>query len=152
MELMKHEAIVVDIDGTLANVEHRVHHLRQPDGKKNWRAFHSALVKDELNVWCSKLIHAMKGKGLKIVLLTGRDDSYKPETLEWLEQNKIEYDALFMRKARDSRADYEIKKEIFLQQIAPFHDVLFVVEDRKSVVEMWREIGVVCLQCDWGDF
>jgi hypothetical protein len=30
--------------------------------------------------------------------------------------------------------------------------VLFIVEDRTSVVEMWRAQGFVCLQCAPGDF
>jgi hypothetical protein len=30
--------------------------------------------------------------------------------------------------------------------------VLFVVEDRNRVVEMWREEGLVCLQCAPGEF
>ena len=57
-----------------------------------------------------------------------------------------------MRPHDDFRKDDVIKAEIYEKEILPYYHVLFVVEDRKSVVEMWREKGVVCLQCDWGDF
>jgi len=30
--------------------------------------------------------------------------------------------------------------------------VLFIVEDRSSVVDMWRAQGLVCLQCAPGEF
>jgi len=30
--------------------------------------------------------------------------------------------------------------------------ILFVVEDRSRVVEMWRGEGLVCLQCAPGEF
>lgn len=36
---MKTKAIIVDIDGTIANITHRLHHVKQPNGKKNFDAF-----------------------------------------------------------------------------------------------------------------
>lgn len=30
------KAIIVDLDGTLANVDHRMHHVRG-EGRKNWK-------------------------------------------------------------------------------------------------------------------
>jgi hypothetical protein len=57
-----------------------------------------------------------------------------------------------MRKEGDHREDSVIKKEIYLKDILPKNEVLFIVEDRLSVVKMWRSLGLVCLQCDWGDF
>jgi hypothetical protein len=34
----------------------------------------------------------------------------------------------------------------------PPAQVLFIVEDRAAVVEMWRAAGYVCLQCAPGEF
>jgi hypothetical protein len=44
-----------------------------------------------------------------------------------------------------------VKEEIYLKELA-HQQVIFVVEDRKSVVQMWRKLGPVCLQCADGEF
>lgn len=148
---MKKKAIVVDIDGTLADVEHRVHHVREE--KKNWRAFNDAMIDDSLNGWCAKLIESMRTQGFEILFVTGRDENYRTHTESWMKKHNIQYEKLFMRMAVDFRGDDEVKKDIYLNQIRDHWDVLFVVDDRLSVVKMWREqLGLVCLQCDWGDF
>lgn len=148
---VKTKAIIVDIDGTLADVEHRVHHVQAE--KKNWQAFNEGMAQDKLNVWCAGLIKAMRDSGHAILFVTGRDENYRLVTEAWLKQHQIEYDALFMRAAVDFRGDNEVKKQIYLEQIRHCWDVLFVVDDRLSVVKMWRfDLGLVCLQCDWGDF
>lgn len=147
---MKDECIIIDIDGTLADVEHRVHFVRQKP--KKWKDFHQNLIHDQVQGWCLKLIEAFRAQGTKVVLLTGRDDDYISESKEWLEQNQVPYDELFMRATKDRRSDHLVKKDFYLNEIKPRYKVLFVVEDRLSVVKMWRELGVVCLHCDWGDF
>ena len=144
------KAILVDIDGTLADVEHRVHHVQAKT--KDWKAFNDGMIHDELNHWCADLIKAMKKEAYKIVFITGRGESYREPTVDWMNKNKIEYDELFMRPKADRREDFEVKKELYENSIKEQYKVLFVVEDRASVVKMWRELGLVCLQCDWGDF
>ncbi|OUR96861.1 hypothetical protein A9Q84_11025 [Halobacteriovorax marinus] len=144
------EIIIVDLDGTLSNCEHRVHHVESDP--KDWKSFNEGMVNDELNVWCSKLISSMKSTGTDTILLTGRGEEFRRETESWLEQHGIEYLELFMRAAKDSRTDCVVKKEIYTTQISPKFKTLFVVEDRRSVVKMWRSIDLTCLQCDWGDF
>ena len=145
------KAIIVDIDGTLADVEHRVHHVNKD--QKDWKAFHDSMDQDRLNHWCAKLIEAMKHQGFDILFVTGRDEDYREKTQTWMKQHQIQYDKLFMRAAVDFRSDSEVKKQIYEQEIKPFWEVSFVVDDRLSVVKMWREeLGLVCLQCDWGDF
>jgi hypothetical protein len=57
-----------------------------------------------------------------------------------------------MRKRNDFRKDFEVKREIYEAQIANRFDVLCVFDDRQQVVDMWREVGLVCLQVAAGDF
>ncbi|EQC48887.1 polynucleotide kinase domain protein [Bacteriovorax sp. BSW11_IV] len=144
-------AIIVDLDGTLCDCEHRVHHVNG-EGKKNWKEFNELMGEDKLNKWCLDLIHAMAGTGHKILFVTGREDQYRAKTKEWLARHYVPYDELHMRSTGDFREDSDIKKDIFQQDLSKRYEVTFVVDDRKSVVTMWREIGLVCLQCDWGDF
>ncbi len=147
---MKQKAIIVDLDGTLCDVNHRVHFVEQEP--KDWRSFHTSLVHDPVNPWCLDLIIAMKKEGVETVLLTGRPEYHRAATESWLAENKVPYAKLIMRKIGDKRGDEITKWEFYEQEIAPLYQVLFVVEDRLRVVKMWREKGIVCLQCDWGDF
>ena len=144
------KAILVDLDGTLADIEHRVHHVQSDN--KNWKAFNDGMHADELNHWCADLVKAMQGENYKIIFITGRGEATRQMTVEWLEKKSITYDHLYMRPLKDRREDFEVKKEIYEDQIKDDYKVVFVVEDRASVVKMWRSIGLVCLQCDWGDF
>jgi hypothetical protein len=57
-----------------------------------------------------------------------------------------------MRKHNDFRKDAIVKKEIYEEKIADHHDVLCVFDDRQLVVEMWRELGLTCMQVAPGDF
>jgi hypothetical protein len=57
---------------------------------------------------------------------------------------------LLLRKDNDRRADGVVKREM-LAAIDKSR-ILFVVEDRSRVVEMWRSEGLVCLQCAPGEF
>ena len=152
----KKEALIVDIDGTLANVDHRLRFIRDEAGvlkkDRDWHAFHKACIDDEPFTWCKDLVSLYKEKGHHIFLITGRGEEYLEQTLNWLKKHGVHYDDLYMRPLGDQREDHIIKKEIYTQKIEQSFDVSFVLEDRKSVVAMWRESGLTCLQCAPGDF
>jgi hypothetical protein len=57
-----------------------------------------------------------------------------------------------MRKKGDRREDYLVKEEIYKNHIDQIYNVMFVLEDRKQVVDMWRRLGLTCLQCAPGEF
>jgi octaprenyl-diphosphate synthase len=59
-----------------------------------------------------------------------------------------EGELLQLEKARK----LDIKEEIYHLKIEKDAQVLFVIDDRKSVVERWRKLGLTCLQCAPGDF
>ncbi len=144
------KAIIVDLDGTLCNIDHRLHFLQKE--KKDWHQFHQSCENDTVEPWCQQIIESMKQSSFTIVLMTGRDDGYEDITKSWLTKNKIPYDLLLMRKSGDHRADHTIKWELFCEHLKNNYEIEFVLEDRKSVVEMWREKGLRCLQCAPGDF
>lgn len=143
-------AIIVDLDGTLADCEHRVSHLHK--SPKDWDSFYSGLMNDSLNKWCAELIDAMKYKDYKILFVTGREEKYREVTISWLLKNKVEFDHLIMRELNDRRDDFLVKEDLYNKKIKNHYDILFVIDDRASVVNKWRELGLVCLQCDIGNF
>jgi hypothetical protein len=147
---MKQKAIICDIDSTLSNTDHRHHYISGE--KKDWDSFNGSAYKDRPNHWCVNLLVAMKVQGYEILLVTGRSDNFFLMTQDWLNKNGIPFDRLLMRKNGDWRKDFEIKSEIYINQVEPIYDVLFCVEDRKQVVDMWRSLSLTCLQCAPGEF
>lgn len=158
--------IIFDIDGTLANITHRLHYIKSVETidttigkvimkKPNWEAFNNAMINDEPNKHIVELFHNMCAKSGRpnhpSIFVTGRPESHRDETQDWLMKHRLIPNYLFMRPVKDYRSDVEIKSEIIDKYImnAP---VLFIVDDRDAVVEMWRERGYKCLQCQKGDY
>ena len=56
-----------------------------------------------------------------------------------------------MRQNKDYRKDSIIKKERY-DTIKDTHDVLWVIDDRQQVVDMWRDLGLTVFQVAPGDF
>ncbi len=145
---MKRKALIIDLDGTMSNADHRKHFVEN----KNWDSFYANLVHDEPNKWCHEITKLFGMKNVFILLVSGRPEKYGPVTLEWLEKHGINFDDLFMRKDGDFRKDSIVKEEIYRAEIEPNFEVLFCIDDRKQVVDMWRSIGLTCLQCAEGNF
>jgi hypothetical protein len=146
---MKKQAILVDVDRTLANIDHRVHHLdpEQNNGKKNWKAFFAGTPYDTPNDWCVDIVSRYYGSDVKVLLVSARGEETRAATEEWLLRHNIDVDDLIMRKEKDYREDPIIKEEMYREHIEPHYDVMFVIDDRPRVCRMWRDIGLTVLQC-----
>lgn len=133
------QAIICDLDGTLALIDHR-----DPYDA-------STSEQDELNEPVAEVLRRF-APDYAIILVSGRMDTWKPEAIRWLEKHQLPYDELFMRRAKDFRKDFVVKKEILTQKILPKYEVFFLLDDRNQVVNMWREEGYTCFQVAPGDF
>ena len=139
----KVKAIICDLDGTLSifeKVDKNQPHYRNPYNA-------STCDKDLLNKVVAGII-----KDKCVILVSGREGKYKEPTLKFLENNNINYFRLFMRKTGDNRKDSIIKQEIYETFIKDSYDIEFVLDDRNQVVEMWRSLGLTCLQVADGNF
>jgi hypothetical protein len=139
-------AVLVDIDGTLA--------LRgtEPGARK---FYHWHRVGEDLpNPAVVELVQTLASAGRHaIVVMSGRDAVCRPQTERWLRRHKVPFDELWMRPHKDNRPDTVVKRELYERQVAGRYEVAFVVDDRDSVVRMWRqELGLTVLQCAYGDF
>ncbi|MBS3927757.1 MAG: hypothetical protein KGZ65_04115 [Sphingomonadales bacterium] len=150
---MKKDTIVIDLDGTLADVKHRRHLVAGK--KRNYEAFHALLKQDPVNTPVAMLMSGMAFYGrsqytdsiYKVVIVSARPESVVEETRVWLMLNEIQYDELhLLRPTDDSTPDQELKRA-WLNKYGK-ERILFVVDDRAKVVKMWREEGITCLQCD----
>jgi hypothetical protein len=135
-------AILCDLDGTLALL----------NGRSPYDA--STSDQDLLNVPIADIIQRFSEAGQQIIFLTGREDKFEEPTIRFIEQHfGADFDyLLFMRVSDDKRKDAVIKREIFEAEILPNFYVDFVLDDRNQVVDMWRSLGLTCLQVDYGDF
>ncbi len=146
--------IIVDIDGTVALMGER--------SPYDW----SSVGEDEPNSPIIELIDdyveaRRSGIGANLIFLSGRDAVCMPETLKWLNTQSgiiyldypdVEFE-LHMRAEGDSRKDSIVKRELYEEHVLGKYNVDFVLDDRNSVVDMWRnELGLTCLQVADGDF
>ena len=132
-------AIIVDIDGTLAHMKDR--------SPFDWQR----VGEDECDDIIKGIVNAYDNLGVTIVM-SGRDGSCRDITIKWLEDNNIKYDSLLMRGEGDFRKDTIVKKELFDNHIKDKHFIEYVLDDRLQTVNMWRSIGLKCLQVQDGNF
>lgn len=133
-------AILCDIDGTLAHMS-----TRSPF---EWKK----VGEDTLDYAVAHIL-TMYAKKVNIIMLSGRDSVCRPETEQWLEHYGVYYNELYMRPEGDMRKDNIVKRELYEQHIAGKYNVLFVLDDRNQVVDMWRnELGLKVLQVAEGAF
>ena len=149
--------VICDIDGTVANLIHRLHNIQYDKSKdKRWGVFHKECVNDTPINEVITLVKVLHNAGHDIIFMSGRSSEVREETLDWLDKHiQIEYE-LYMRMRADYRKDYIVKAEMLdsSQRNSEFtdSDILCVLDDRTSVVEMWRARGLTCLQVAKGDF
>lgn len=103
---MKPKAIIVDIDGTLANIDHRRHFVDPRYNseyvfiedfppyyeklnsnkifKPDWDAFNAAMSEDAPNEWCVQLLEKMCfsccSREYEVLFITGRMEKYREIT------------------------------------------------------------------------
>jgi predicted kinase len=136
------DCIICDVDGTLAD--------------NSWRNPFDASEADK-----DKLIKSMAiildmyyyDNDAKVILFSGRDESFRTPTTKFLEKYNVSYNRLYLRAANDTRKDSIVKREMYEEHIKNKYNVLCVFDDRNQVVDMWRkELGLPCHQVNYGDF
>lgn len=144
--------IIVDIDGTIAKVGDRLKYLQQE--KKDWDSFYEHCDEDEPIKDIIELIELMQIHEYNIVYCTGRRESVRKKTEDWLSKNVwwVREYKLLMRKDNDWRPDTEVKPELLANAGITPDDVWFILEDRDSVVVKLRSLGFRVLQVNDGKF
>lgn len=142
--------VIFDIDGTLADCTHRLHHVT--GARRDYAAFFGAMGEDPCYKEILNLLDQLSASGNAIVLCTGRPDDYREPTKKWLINEAVGYAELYMRAAGDYRPDHVVKAELLHAMREEGYEPWLVIDDRPSVVRMWREQGLTCLQCrDWNE-
>lgn len=131
---------IFDMDGSLA-LKHPDRHIYD----------YSKVKLDFMHGPVVRLAHILAEKW-NIIIVSGREEVCKQETIDWLNMHQIPFNEIFMRKSGDKRNDAVIKREIWEEHIKDKFNVLGVFDDRDRVVKMWRDVGLFCCQVAPGDF
>jgi hypothetical protein len=119
--------VVVDIDGTIAKIGDRLKLLG--GGNPDWDKFYDRCDEDEPITEMVDLVNSLACHYL-IVYCTGRRDTCRDKTLEWLKNHGLsEFDGLLMRKTGDRRVSTEVKPELLKDAGIKLNDIAFVLED-----------------------
>jgi FMN phosphatase YigB (HAD superfamily) len=161
----KQKAIIVDLDGTLCDVSDRRQFVEQEP--KDYSSFYYNLVYDKVNRWCRDLVYAMMDADVIPLFTSGRPEKHimgmneyhvRIWSQDWLVKHMKRINRpyieshLFMRPTGDHREDYIVKRELYEMHIKDKYDVVFCIDDRTQVVQLWRSLGLVCLQCCEGNY
>lgn len=149
------DTVLVDLDGTLANIDHRLHFIKRKKPRPDFKSFNLACVNDTPNQWCVDLITSLVNNCLNVLIVTARSKTVEVETRAWLKRvfpfPGADDMLTMLRESNDYTEDSLLKKDWLTAKEAEEPGfkkrILFVVDDRQRVVDMWRQEGLVCLQC-----
>lgn len=136
--------VLCDIDGTIADTTHRLHYVNVPDGEnKDWKGFFSGMADDPVRLDVQKILIDLYNKGHTIIFLSARPDSYRDVTLKWLADKNLSFAyTLIMRQSHDKRPDTEVKASMFDLHFPDKGVIHTIIDDRPSVIRMWKEKGL----------
>lgn len=138
--------VIFDLDGTLCDITHRLHHVQ--NGNKDWDAFYAACDKDVPKDNIIEMLCCLE-ECHNIIISSGRSENTRIQTEKWLNDNGVKYNKMLMRPDQCYIPDNALKKMwLDTGMFGPKEDILFVVEDRDRMVQMWRSVGLTCLQVD----
>lgn len=137
--------VIFDLDGTIADISHRVHFVR--GGNKDWDSFFAGCVDDKPNWPVIRSFYAHVEAGHDVEIWSARSDVVRAETEHWLDHVAaiLPTHLTHMRSAGDNTPDVVLKRH-WLHQLHETERPDIVYDDRQRVVDMWREEGIACFQ------
>ena len=142
---------IFDIDGTLADNDHRQHLIME--GNRDWDTFFSLQHKDEPFDAVMEIFDTLVATGHKCVIITARCERFREETLEWLNKHHngtIKSEDVYMRPLKDRTDDDKIKLNILNQIVegSPDLKVMGIFEDRHRIIDAFRDAGYYVFECN----
>lgn len=148
---LKPAAVIVDVDGTLADVQFLRHLVAAGLKNKNFDEFHRRSVDAMPHGWVVEQVRDWSQAGANIITVTARQEQYRPHTAFWLALHNIPSDELWMRPAGDFRPDVQVKSEI-LARLEQKYKVVHAIDDRPDIAQLWESHGIgVTLVPGWSE-
>ena len=148
---MMNKVIIFDVDGTIADVEHRRHLVNGYN--KDWKNFRLATEFDTPVQWVCDIAKRHIAQGEEVAFFSARNESEREITekqiSEWIGDG---HKGVFLRPNGDYRPDEVFKSELAdkFEELGGKIDLVF--DDRNKVVDMWRQRGTTVVQVADGDF
>lgn len=137
---------VVDIDGVIADVRHRLHFVK--GSPRDWDGFFDAAPFDGVLLRGRSWIEDALASGLDIVYLTGRPERCRAATQGWLAEHGFPTATLLMRSDRDRRPARLLKVQA-LVELQRSMEVVSFLDDDPAVVEEACRAGFAAVHADW---
>lgn len=137
--------IAFDIDGVLADVRHRLHHVQSRP--KDWVAFFTAAAADAVLPEGLAAVRRAAAQG-SFVYMTGRPERYRGLTSRWLRENDFPAATVHMRSDTDRRPGADYKMELLLGLGGPAR-VTGVYDDDPAVVARLLAAGFTVEHVTW---
>jgi predicted kinase len=145
------DIIICDIDGTIADLTHRLHYVK--GDTKDWTSFFQDVVFDDFRegVWDQVCSEGVWRKDCEIIFVSGRSDITRSDTEMWLkEKTGLKNFILLMRQSWDRRDDTVVKREMYDKYLSRMR-VVRVYDDRPRVIRMWRDLGLDVVDVGTGE-
>lgn len=141
--------VLCDLDGTLCDIAHRRTYLTG-GGKPDWKSFFAGIPDDPPHLDVMDTLNDLRDT-YRVILVSGRPNTYRGVTEAWLAKYAVAYEALLMRAAGDRRPDALIKPQLVEDYLGPEWPrlVRYAIDDRPSVIRAWQAHGVEVI--DVGD-
>jgi hypothetical protein len=139
--------VIIDIDNTLSIATDRFKQAEKENGKTDWDLVHAPenMIKDKPNLPMIELAKNYKEDGFEVIILTGRPESTRKITKEWLTKYNIPYDVLYMRSWEDNFLKApDFKRKIYETEIK--ENVFCAYDDDQRVIDVWVDLGITCFK------
>lgn len=136
---------VVDLDGVLADVRHRLHHLRtQP---KDWDAFFAA-APDDAVLDEGRAVAERLAQDHDLLYLSGRPERCRHDTETWLRSHGLPPGPVRLRHDGDRRPARQLKVDQ-LQRLAQERRVAVLADDDPAVCKAAEAAGFTVFRATW---
>lgn len=139
------QVAVIDIDGVLADVRHRLHHVREQP--KDWEAFFAAARHDRPLAEGLEVARRL-AEAFEVVYLSGRPERCRRDTGRWLARHELPEGELRLRKEGDRRPARLVKVDE-LRRLARDAEVVVLVDDDTEVCDAARRAGFDVMPATW---
>ena len=144
------KTIIFDVDGTIADVEHRRHFV---NGNNDWDSFRAETVNDTPVQWVCDIAKRFIAQGDQVAFFSARNESERDITekqiSDWIGDG---HKGVFLRPDGDFTPDDVFKSELADKFIDMGGEIDLIFDDRQKVVDMWRDKGFTVVQVADGDF
>src|SRR5690554_8235041 len=126
--------VLCDLDGTLSDAEHRVHHVRAK--RRDYESFFAAAGKDAPVEPVITLVRTLAAQGHQIHIVSGRRDDTCAATERSLEELGAHYHRLLL-STYDDRTPVHILKKRWFDSDYHGYDAALVLEDLLQLVSLY---------------